>query len=188
MSVSRSCRPLRAGVFTLVCVNVSAHGHALCSGHDVPFLGLLLGVAMVFVMAWASADRRHRWWALAARMLWGQFALHVAFSYAQAPGQHQHSTGAVPADGTPAWTMLLFHTLAALIAAWWLCRGDDALHAFLCFMTQRLLPPLLTPSGATSPTPAANTRFRPVDEAPLPRPAYLRHIRVLRGPPLAPTA
>lgn len=185
MSVSRSCHPLRAGVFTLVCVNVSAHGHALCSGHDVLLPGLLLGAALVFVMAWASADRRHGWWGLSARMLWGQLALHVAFSCTQNLGEHQHTTGTVSADGSPAWTMLLFHTLTALIAAWWLRRGDDALHSFLRFMALRLMTLLLTPGSPTSPTPAVPMRFRPAEDRSRSGSPYLRHSRVLRGPPVA---
>lgn len=181
MSSHRSCRPLRAGVFTLVCVNVSAHGHTWSSGHDVPLGGLLLGAALVLAMAWASADRRHGWWGLTLRMLWGQFALHVAFSYTQNLGEHHHAVGTVPADGT----MVVSHVLTALIAAWWLRRGDNALHAFLRFMALRLLPPLLVLISHTPPAPGPNARFRPVDEYSRPRPSYLRHSRVLRGPPMA---
>ena len=183
MFASRSCRPLRAGVFTLVCVNVSAHGHELCSGHDVPLPGLLLGTALVSAMAWASADRHHGWWGLASRMLWGQLALHVAFSCTQSLGEHQHTAGTVPTDAAPAWVMLLFHTSTALVAAWWLHRGEEALHTFLRSTTLRILPPLLPLGGSTTPTPAPNTCFCPVDECPRLQPPYLRHSRVLRGPP-----
>ncbi|WP_026123003.1 hypothetical protein [Nocardiopsis halotolerans] len=185
MSESQPCRPLRAGVFTLVCASVSAHGHALSSGHDVPLVGLLLGSVAVLGAAWTAAGRRPGPLTLAAWMLWGQLALHVAFSYAQNAG-HQHAAdaaGTITHSALSGWRMIAMHVLAALVSAWWLHRGENALFAFLRFMALTLLPLLLFLGWAPAPPVRAAVHGPRGDErvpAPLP---YLRHTRILRGPP-----
>ena len=186
MSKSPPCRALRAGVFTLVCASLSAIGHALSSGQDVPLLGLVPGGALVWVMAWASTTRRLGVWALTARMLWGQFALHVTFSAAQGwgGGHGGHGVGEMAAQSMPAWAMIAMHVVMALVSAWWLRLGEDALFAFLRFMALSLVPLLLVVGALPSPEPVLASRFAPPDR-PLPAgPSVLRHTRVLRGPPV----
>ena len=187
MSESQSCRPLRAGVFTLVCASLSAHGHALSSGHDVPFAGLLAGMVLVFAMAWAATNRRQGWATLTGWMLWGQFALHVAYSYVGSfagPHTASHGGDAVVRAAMPAWTMIATHVVFALASAWWLRRGETALFAFLRFMALSLFPLLVLIGGLPAPRGPVVPRLRTADAPVRIRLPYLRHTRILRGPPL----
>ncbi|WP_017586748.1 hypothetical protein [Nocardiopsis ganjiahuensis] len=195
MTESEQCRPLRAGVFTLVCASLSAIGHAVSSGHDVPVVGLLLGTAVVFAMAWAASSRRQSYWMLAAWMLWGQLALHVTFAYTQDAGSghlglgHAGQTGTVLVqEPVPAWAMIAVHLAMALVSAWWLHLGEKALFAFLRFMALSLIPLLLVVGAVPSVREATAVRFAATDERSRSRPPYLRHSRVLRGPPFVPAA
>lgn len=191
MTESEQCRPLRAGVFTLVCASLSAIGHALSSGHDVPAVGLLLGVAVVFAMAWAASSRRQSPWMLTAWMLWGQLALHVAFAYTQGTGSGHPGSGhagraetvLVQQDPMPVWAMIAMHLVMALVSAWWLHLGENALFAFLRFMALSLIPLLLVVGAIPTAREATAPRFAATDEHSRSRPPYLRHSRVLRGPP-----
>lgn len=190
MSESEQCRPLRAGVFTLVCASLSAIGHAVNSGHDVPVAGLLLGMVVVFAMAWAASSRRQSPWMLTAWMLWGQLALHVTFAYAQGAGSghadlaHAGQAEAVLAqEPMPAWAMITMHLVMALVSAWWLHLGENALFAFLRFMALALIPILLVVGATPTVRETAAPRFSATDEHSRSRPPYLRHSRVLRGPP-----
>ncbi|WP_156366018.1 hypothetical protein [Nocardiopsis sp. NRRL B-16309] len=186
MSENSACRPLRAGVFTLVCASLSAHGHALSSGHDVPLLGLLLGMPVVFAMAWAASNHRQGWAALTGWMLWGQFALHVTFSYVGSfgtPHSASHADLAVADAAMPAWTMIGMHVVSALVSAWWLRQGETALFAFLRFMALSLLPLLLVLGGPPAPRGPVVPRLRAADACVRIRLPYLRHSLILRGPP-----
>ncbi len=191
MTEREQCRTLRAGVFTLVCSSLSAIGHAVSSGHDVPAVGLLLGMAVVFAMAWAASGRRQGPWMLTAWMVWGQLALHVTFAYAQETGSgHVDHTGAVlvQQDPMPAWAMITMHLVTALVSAWWLHLGENALFAFLRFMALSLVPLLLVVGAIPTARVAAAPRFAATDEHSRSRSPYLRHSRVLRGPPPVPAA
>ncbi len=187
MSENRACRPLRAGVFTLVCASLSAHGHALSSGHDVPLLGLVLGMSLVFAMAWAATGRRQGPLALTGWMLWGQFALHVAFSYVGSfgtPHTAAHPGQAVSEAAMPAWTMIGMHVVSALVSAWWLHRGERSLFAFLRFMALALFPLLAALGGLPAPRGPVVPRLRGADAPARIRLPYLRHSLILRGPPV----
>ncbi len=185
MSENRPCRPLRSGVFTLVCASLSAIGHAVGSGHDVPLLGLLLGGAIVLATAWAASARRLGLWELTAWMLWGQFALHVTFSAAQGWGVgHQDHLGAsLQQEPMSAWAMITMHVVMALVSSWWLRLGENALFAFLRFMALSLVPLLLVVGAVPAPRTPSSTVPAPVDEPRRPDTFCLRHTRVLRGPP-----
>ncbi|WP_028646567.1 hypothetical protein [Nocardiopsis sp. CNT312] len=196
MSGKQTCRPLRAGVFALVCASLSAHGHALSSGHDVPLSGLLLGLAVVAAVAWAAAGRRHGPLALAGWMLWGQFALHLSFSYTQLAGGHAGHGGAdaysavLTASSSAdlsGWQMITMHVVSALLSAWWLHRGENALFAFLRFMALTVLPLLLVLGPVRILPEPALCRGSWFDEGRVrPLLPYLRHTRILRGPPPVP--
>ncbi len=183
MSESQAGRPLRAGVFTLVCAGLSAHGHALSSGDDVALAGLLLGMAVVYAMAWAASARRLSRPQLAGYMLWGQFALHMALTITGGPGHSAHGQALDAGAGAPAWTMIAMHTLSALVSAWWLHRGERAFFAFLEFMALVILPFLIITGVPAAPGSGERTRvwfYRPWIA---PRLLLLRHAQVLRGPP-----
>lgn len=186
MSENRPCRPLRAGVFTLVCASLSAHGHALCSGHDVPFSGLLMGTAAVLGVSWVVSAHRHGPLTLFGWMLWGQFALHVAFSHAQNLGQGHaaHTAEAIASSSLSGGRMILVHVSAALVSAWWLYRGENALFGFLRFMAISLLPLLLFRGRVSAPAARTVAPGGWDDERAPSLLPYLRHARVLRGPPI----
>ncbi|WP_087101325.1 hypothetical protein [Nocardiopsis sp. JB363] len=186
MSESEAGRVLRAGMFTLVCAGLSAHGHALSSGHDVALPGLVLGMAVVFAVAWAASARRLSRMQLTGHMLWGQFALHMALTVTGSfgGGHAGHQQDIASESGSPAWTMVALHVVSALLSAWWLHRGENAFFAFLRFMALTVLP-LLVFVGAL---PAPVSRGRSLSWFPerhdRPRILLLRHARVLRGPPV----
>ena len=184
MSQNLPCRPLRAGVFTLVCVSLSAVGHAVGSGHQVPLLGLLPGGVIVAAMAWAGSVRRLGLGALTARMLWGQLALHVTFGLAQGWGGGHADHSAISAiESAPGGVMITTHVVTALVSAWWLKLGEDALMAFLRLMALSLAPVALVVGALPDPRPLTTSRFVPVDAPARPGRFCLRHTRVLRGPP-----
>lgn len=184
MSESLPCRPLRAGVFTLVCVSLSALGHAVGSGHDVPLFGLLLGGVIVAVMAWTGSARRLGLGALTARMLWGQAALHVTFSVVQWwGGDHAGHSVAGAGEPAPGGVMIATHVIMALVSAWWLRLGEDALFAFLRLMALSLTPVVLVVGAVPTLRPCTTFRFVPVEAPACPGRLCLRHTHVLRGPP-----
>ncbi|WP_017602943.1 hypothetical protein [Nocardiopsis alkaliphila] len=184
MSKSPPCRPLRAGVFTLVCASLSAIGHAVGSGHEVPLFGLLLGGVVIGAMAWAGSLRRMGVGALAARMLWGQLALHVTFSVTQGwNADHGEHMAALAPEPMPAGVMITMHVAMALVSAWWLKLGEDLLFAFLRFMGASLAPLLPVSKAVPEPTAVTAPRFVPVHGPSCAGVLCLRHTRVLRGPP-----
>lgn len=184
-------RAARAGVFTSVCLAVSAGGHAAASGHGVPLIGLVLGACLVFGSAWAGSGRERGLGAITAWMLWGQLALHLLYSVATSATAHGgHDPGSVAA-GAEAMTaasgsggMLALHLGAAAVCAWWLRQGEAALFGYLRLVAAALLPLLLVVLPRVRPLPRP---ARPLTPAP-PRPTapYLRHSLVLRGPPVTP--
>lgn len=188
MSDQQPCRPLRAGMFTLVCASVSAHGHRSASGDDVPLGGLLLGMLIVFAIAWTLSQRRQGSVALTAWMLWGQLALHLAYAHSSSPGTvhtaHVAGTGAEGLANSPGWTMLTAHLLAALVSGWWLNQGEKYLFRFLRFMALTVHTLLLV-LGFSPALPRLTGQAPPVVDRVDRRPSpYLRYARVLRGPPV----
>ncbi|MFC4562415.1 hypothetical protein ACFO4E_11180 [Nocardiopsis mangrovi] len=179
------CRPLRTGVFTMVCAGLSALGHAVGSGHGIPLPGLLLGVAVVAAAAWTASAKRQGPWMLAAWMLWGQLTLHLAFSFTQSLGSgHLAHQGAPPPEGgVPGWTMIAMHVVAAAISAWWLHLGENRLFAFLRFMALSFFALLLLPGAAPAWRETVAPRRPAEDERSWLPPPYLRHVHVRRGPP-----
>ncbi|WP_026118284.1 hypothetical protein [Nocardiopsis salina] len=190
MPESRGCRHLRAGVFTLVCASLSAHGHALSSGHDIPLLGLLLGMAAVHTVAWASSTRSMGRLRIAGHMLWGQFALHMALSVtASSGGGHAaHGQSLDTAQGASAGTMIAMHVVSALVGAWWLHRGERAFFAFWGFMALRALPLLVVAGVLPAPATPPKARSPFPDQRGRPAFSYLRYTQVLRGPPVPSSA
>src|SRR5690606_1219057 len=121
---------VRAGTFAAVSVGVSANGHAVHSGHDVPLTGTLLGGALMFAIGWALAKRERRGGIILGWMLWGQLALHLIFALTEG-GTGAHATHAAARVGEetasdPTLGMLAAHLGAALVCALWLRRGEAA--------------------------------------------------------------
>ncbi|WP_245930320.1 hypothetical protein [Allonocardiopsis opalescens] len=193
-------RSLRAAVFAAVCVGVSALGHALSSGHAVPWAVLVAAYFLVYAMAWAVARREQSQFAIGGWLVWGQLALHLLYSTAMpsdgsasasaALSAHASMGMAVPdaGSGGDGGSMLLAHLLAVVVSAWWLRRGEAAGFAFARFVRAVLLGLL---ARWFDRPPAPDRPRRAPAPAPRPRAAavrLLRHVVVLRGPPRAPSA
>lgn len=121
---------VRAGIFAAVSVGVSANGHAVHSGHDVPLTGTLLGGALMLAIGWALAKRERGGGIILGWMLWGQLALHLIFALTEG-GTGAHVTHAAARVGEetasdPTLGMLAAHLGAALVCALWLRRGEAA--------------------------------------------------------------
>ncbi|MGH3240260.1 MAG: hypothetical protein ACRDNL_07755, partial [Spirillospora sp.] len=145
-------RTARAVVFATVCVTLATAGHVLASGTVVPIWAVLTGFCAVLGVSLMLAGHERSLATILGGLLGGQFALHALFTGATQPilepaagphhlDAHQASMqqAAAPdtvmagsdilmpvAHATGGTTMTLAHTVAALIAAWWLRRGERA--------------------------------------------------------------
>ncbi|MER6473573.1 hypothetical protein [Streptomyces collinus] len=210
MSASPAVRSLRAAVFAAVCVLLAAAGHGLAMG-DMPSVGADVAAFLgVFGLGWALGRRERSLPGIGAAMLATQAGLHFAFGAAhQGPAagsgrahvmrmdamaghgmaghgmaMHAHSATvhATTAHATTAYATLA-HLLAALVASWWLRRGEAALWSVL--RRAVALVPGLVAWWRNAPLPRPAGRALPLPAGPEPprRPA-LRHAVSRRGPPL----
>ncbi|MGI5121598.1 hypothetical protein ACQEU5_18990 [Marinactinospora thermotolerans] len=191
MSAEPRFRSVRAGVFASVCVGVSTAGHALAAGHEPSIPATLLGLALVFAFAWATAGRERGYAGIFGSMVWAQLALHLLLSLFPGSGTPAGGAGhlhaGVPSEAVAAGEgqdlpMLLAHLVAALVSSWWLRRGEAAAFALLRLVVRALLPLLLLLPVLPSSRPPARRRPRGADRATVA--LFLRHVLVLRGPPL----
>jgi hypothetical protein len=239
-SAAVGLRVIRAVPFATVCLVVSAFGHRLAGGGDVPLTTLALGFLAVLGVATLSAGRERSLPGIAAGLLLGQLGLHLMFhqtgmsdsamasmnsagAMAGTPGHLGLSPldqlaarllcGPLPAGMSSAdivrfagldpngysaaaphsaasWqgitlVMAAGHLLAALVAAWWLRRGEAA-----CWRLLRLaLAPLAGALTLLLGLVPANGAQRPVrrwaaDAWRLPTAATLEHLLSRRGPPV----
>ena len=279
-------RVLRALPFAVVCLVVSALGHGMAGGGNIPACTLLLGGLTVWALAAALAGRERSLPSITAGLAVGQLGLHLLFhtldlgsgmagmngmvampSMPGMPGMPGGGTSAaagayggagslaalaakllcgpngtsgrtaLPPGTTAAeivsragldprlalgaaphlsfWThtavlgltplMLVGHLLAALVAGWWLRRGEAAVWRVLRVTAQATetlartwTAPLRTLLALTaallrgllsgSPGPDDDARYRPLGGGTAPRTAQLRHQLVRRGPPVPLTA
>ncbi|MEV4672067.1 MULTISPECIES: hypothetical protein [Actinomadura] len=206
-------RAARAVVFATVCVALAVLGHVLAGGAAVPLWAGTAGFGAVVGVTLMLAGHERSLGTILGGLLGGQFALHTLFTAAAAPAAHpvpamadhtpaMHAAmtdaamtdaaampdlAAVPAaHGGNGLAMTLAHCVAALVAAWWLRRGERSVWtmarrvAAAADRPVRLLLALLTIEPAVP--------QRPVVPAPAPAavPAAdraLRHQVVRRGPP-----
>jgi len=208
-----TCDPVlpatRAAVFTAVCLGLSAGAHQAMSGAPIPGWALVLGGAGVFVLARLGAGRERSLAAIAVLMGSLQVALHLLFAYAQTAAAAASMPGmtmpqGVSMPGTPAmpnmpgmpatgseltsW-MIVVHASAALICAWWLRRGEAAVHGVLRGVTDRLRvrlrPPAIVFVVVVRTAPILRARRNWPTVALLRNQWLLRGTRALRGPPSA---
>ncbi|MDF3302058.1 hypothetical protein [Streptomyces tropicalis] len=210
MSASPAVRGLRAGVFAAVCVLLAAAGHGLSMGDMPPLWADGAGFLGVFAAGWLLGGRERTLPGIGAAMLATQALLHLAFDAAQAhaaaagpgvpgtvmraamagmPGMAGAPGGAALAQAAAGHPHTLpphaaaAHVLAALVASWWLRRGEAALWSLLrravacvpgLVAWWRPAPPLprSTPAAAHGAAPALP-----------PRQLLLRHAVSRRGPP-----
>ncbi|MGY4924828.1 hypothetical protein [Streptomyces sp. 900105755] len=206
MSASPAVRSLRAAVFAAVCVLLAAAGHGLAMGDMPPLWADAAGFAAVFTLGRTLARRERGLPEIGAGMLLTQAGLHFGFDVARAvtPASAQTANMApMRSHGQDMAAMAgmaqqyphvhvltahatVAHVVAALVASWWLRRGEAALWSLLR-RTAALVPglaawytwwhvarPLTRTEGARR-TPARPIRLR--------RLLTLRHAVIRRGPP-----
>ncbi|MER5755479.1 hypothetical protein [Streptomyces sp. NPDC002088] len=186
MSASPAVRSLRAAVFAAVCVLLAAAGHGLGTGDVPPLWADGAGFLAVFATGWLLGGRERSLPGIGAAMLATQAGLHVAFSRITTAGSamhmaHMHGHAVAHTDAMTAHAVAA-HVLAALVASWWLRRGEAALWSLLR-RAAAFLPGLAAwwrDRPAPLPLPAAGRA--PVFAVP-PRTLLLRHAVSRRGPP-----
>ena len=198
---------VRAAMFTAVCLGLGVAAHRAMSQVAIPPWAIVLGGIGVYTPARLSTRRERGLLEITLLMGVLQIALHLLFACAQnaaatpmqmsMPGMSMPagtsmsmSGMATPSAGTGmrmSAGMLIGHVLAALVCAWWLRRGEAAVHALVRgaahWIVERFVAPVhVVPvpfRGLVSP------RVEPVALAL--RSQWLRTRRALRGPPLSPS-
>jgi len=182
-------RMARAVVFATVCVTLAAIGHALASRETVPAWAVLAGFGTVLAVTFVLAGHERSLVTIAGGLLGGQFALHTVFASATDPMLHHapviEAAHSAPLQGSGT-AMTLAHTVAALLSALWLRRGERAAWSLTRRLATaadrplRLLPVLLSvePASLSSPAPVVRT-----PDAVLAAAWVLRYQVVRRGPP-----
>jgi hypothetical protein len=154
-------RLVRAAVFAALSVLLSTSARLVVIGQPVPLdiVGLAFGFSLGIALILFAAERRY--WAITAVMVPLQVALNALFNVGQqscppAPGATSAASGwsvlacgggsirpgllglaertpqaLVSLTGAAALLLLAVHLVLALVAAWWLRRGETALFALL---------------------------------------------------------
>ncbi|WP_225839979.1 hypothetical protein [Streptomyces sp. NK08204] len=197
MSASAATRGLRAAVFAAMCVLLAVAGHGLGTDVVPPWWACGAGWLAVFGFGWALGGRERSLPGIGGAMLGVQAALHLAFDAVVRPSvpaatartasppdrgiDTAHAT-AGPTGASAHLHALPAHLLAALVAAWWLRRGEAALWSLLR-RTAALVPGLFAWwRCAPLPTPAGRALRAMAGPGRALRPA-LRHAVSRRGPP-----
>jgi hypothetical protein len=133
MNASPAVRSLRAAVFAVLCVLLAAGGHALATGQAPPLWAEGAGLLAVFATGCALGGRERSLSGIGGAMLVAQAGLHLGFEAARprmAMNMHgMHMAHPAAHALTPHATAA--HVAAALLATWWLRRGEAALWSLL---------------------------------------------------------
>lgn len=191
---STALRSLRAALFAAVCVTLAAAGHTL-AGHPTPALWADgVGFATVFALCCPLAGRERSLPGISAAMAVVQVGLHLFFD-APSPrtGPGMPAARGVPGSVTASvmahhgadGRAVVAHAAAALVAAWWLRRGEAAVWSLL-----RQVATLARGSGLrwpvtvalAEPPPESVLRRRDARQRCM-RQLQLRHAVTRRGPP-----
>jgi len=170
---SRLLLGLRAPVFAVVAVALSAGAHVL-GGGQVPEAGGLLLMALAVDVSFRVAARREL---SSGRLLTALAASQLVLHQLLVVGEHHPVAGSRGGPG-----MLAGHAAAVAVLAWWLRRGEAAAWR----AARRRLRPLLRPP-APAPVACAPSRGLPAVAPGLPR-AVVVALRAdpRRGPPALP--
>ncbi|WP_405879839.1 hypothetical protein OG762_15110 [Streptomyces sp. NBC_01136] len=188
MSASPEVRSLRAAVFAVLCVLLAAGGHGLSTGQSPPLWADGAGFLTVFAVGCLLGGRERSLVGIGGGMLAAQAGLHLAFEAAD-PRMAMNMHGATMAHPTahaltPYATAA--HVTAALVATWWLRRGEAAFWSLLR-RTAALVPGLAAWWRVSAGAFAAPARPDLVcRNGTAPRPLLqllLRHAVSRRGPP-----
>ncbi|MGI5324250.1 hypothetical protein [Actinomadura nitritigenes] len=199
-------RTARAVVFATVCVALATLGHDLASHDPVPGWAVLAGFGGALAVALALAGHERSLPTIMGGLLGGQFALHTLFAsategmrdcgtaahaghaaaHAGQAAAHAGHAAATPAMHGSGTSMTVAHVAAAVVAAWWLRRGERAAWSLARRLASaadrpiRLLLALLLIEPAERPV---RTPVVPVAAGAIATGRALRHQVVRRGPP-----
>ncbi|MEV0179047.1 hypothetical protein AB0I54_07020 [Streptomyces sp. NPDC050625] len=202
MSASPAVRSLRAAVFAAVCVLLAAAGHGLAMGAMPPLWADAAGFLGVFALGWLLGGRERSLAGIGAAMFVTQAGLHVGFDVARPAAtpmprhamrtvvSHSHAVAVMHGHSMTSMTrphaltthVTVAHVLAALVASWWLRRGEAALWTLL--RRAVALVPGLVAWWRGSPLPALVDGLRSAPDVVTPsRRLPLRYAVRRRGPP-----
>jgi hypothetical protein len=198
---------VRSAMFTAVCLGLSVAAHRAMSQAAIPPWAIVLGGIGVYAPA-RLGSRRERG-LLEITLLMGvlQIALHLLFAYAQdqaasaaqmsmSPQMSGMSMSSMPGmsmAGTGgggmrmSGGMLFGHVLAALVCAWWLRRGEAAVHAVVRGAAHWIVAHFASPVHVVPVAGRGRVVLRVEPVALALRSQWLRTRRALRGPPLPPS-
>ncbi|MFF8530676.1 hypothetical protein ACN6K9_008263 [Streptomyces sp. SAS_267] len=188
MNASPAVRSLRAAVFAVLCVLLAAGGHVLATGQAPPLWAEGAGLLAVLAAGCALGGRERSLSGIGGAMLVAQAGLHLGFEAARprmTMNMHgMHMAHPVAHALTPHATAA--HVAAALLATWWLRRGEAALWSLLR-RAATFVPGLAawwrTRTGLSPVRPYREAvGQRPAEPSPLGQ-ALLRHAVSRRGPP-----
>ncbi|WP_329299745.1 hypothetical protein OG410_15865 [Streptomyces sp. NBC_00659] len=188
MNASPAVRSLRAAVFAVLCVLLAAGGHALATGQAPPLWAEGAGLLAVFATGCVLGGRERSLSGIGGAMLVAQAGLHLGFEAAR-PRMAMNMHGihmAHPAAHALTPHATAAHVAAALLATWWLRRGEAALWSLLR-RAVTFVPGLAawwrTRTGLSPVRPYGDVvRRKAAEPWPLGRP-LLRHAVSRRGPP-----
>lgn len=174
MYPSPPSRLTRASAFAAVCVLLACLGHLSASGELMAPWKVAAGFAGALGVAGLLSGHERSLWTIMGGLLGGQFALHVLFTtgHVHGPGEQFVAPGQGSGMG-----MTVAHLLAAVVAAWWLRRGERAAWTFARRAFARLVHPLVLshdPVVVAVPCTVLVVHLMVM---------LLRHVLVLRGPP-----
>lgn len=196
----------RAALFTASCLSLGMAAHRIMSASPIPLWALVLGGIVVYVPARLGARRERGLMGITLMMGALQVMLHLLFSYAQAVAAASEccvgisapsmagmpmpagSSMSLPVSGVGTGMrmgmgMQVAHALAALACAWWLRRGEAAVHALVRGVARWVIEhwPALMYAVPVEPHEFQELRLEPVFLTV--RSQWRRTGRELRGPP-----
>jgi hypothetical protein len=206
-------RAVRAALFAVVCVSVSAAVHSAAGGCPMDVGSAAVGLLAITVVAYAGLGRERRGLTLTLGLGASQVGLHYLFEAMNSAGTGvspsamptmppmpgmpgMPSMMAMPTPNAPhpsATAMLLAHAIAVLVCGWWLRRGERDFFALgrtaavLAAEPLRRLLAVAALFASALPTPAAPSRKTPARRTASIRPlaSSLLSSLAFRGPPVA---
>jgi hypothetical protein len=197
-------------MFATVCTMLAIAGHEAAGRAAVAPRAAVVGFVGLYLVAWVLTGTERSLGTIVGGLLGGQFMLHALFAAAATHGarvvaahhmrpiSESGAMAARPAEGTLSGglSMTIAHVAAALVAAWWLRRGERAAWtlarrtAALAAYPLRAFRSLVIVVDAASSLDAPLAPAGPYDSTRLigPTTVTLRGQVTRRGPPFGSTA
>ncbi|WP_329462318.1 hypothetical protein [Streptomyces sp. NBC_01431] len=131
MSVSVTVRGVRAAVFAAMCVLLAVGGHGLAMGELPPLWADGIGFLGIFVLGFLLGGRERSLAGIGSATLAAQAGLHFAYEATRPrTAMAMHGMRMAHAHAVTPHAVAA-HTAAALVASWWLRRGEAAVWSLL---------------------------------------------------------